>query len=75
MVALPRVRDFRGLSPRSFDGNGNYSLGLKEQIVFPEVNYDQVDAIRGMDITICTTAETDEEAHALLVGFNMPFAS
>ena len=75
MVALPRVRDFRGLSPRSFDGCGNYSLGLKEQIVFPEIDYDKVDTIRGMDIVICTTAETNEEAHALLEGFNMPFRS
>ena len=75
MVALPRVRDFRGLSPRSFDGRGNYSLGLKEQIVFPEIDYDKVDTIRGMDIVICTTAETNEEAHALLEGFNMPFRS
>ena len=74
-VALPRVRDFRGLSPRSFDGRGNYSLGLKEQIVFPEIDYDKVDSIRGMDIVICTTAETNEEAHALLEGFNMPFRS
>lgn len=74
-VALPRVRDFRGLSPRSFDGRGNYSLGLKEQIVFPEIDYDQVDSIRGMDIVICTTAKTNEEAHALLEGFNMPFRS
>jgi len=75
MVALPRVRDFRGLSPRSFDGRGNYSLGLKEQIVFPEIDYDKVDTIRGMDIVICTTADTNEEAHALLEGFNMPFRS
>ena len=75
MVALPRVRDFRGLSPQSFDGRGNYSLGLKEQIVFPEIDYDKVDTIRGMDIVICTTAETNEEAHALLEGFNMPFRS
>ena len=72
-VALPRVRDFRGLSSRSFDGRGNYALGLKEQIVFPEIDYDKVDAIRGMDIVICTTASTNEEAHALLEGFNMPF--
>ena len=72
-VALPRVRDFRGLSPRSFDGRGNYSLGLKEQIVFPEIDYDKVDSIRGMDIVICTTADNNEEAYALLVGFNMPF--
>jgi len=75
MVALPRVRDFRGLSSRSFDGRGNYSLGLKEQIVFPEIDYDKVDTIRGMDIVICTTADTNEEAHALLEGFNMPFRS
>ena len=75
MVALPRVRDFRGLSPKSFDGHGNYSLGLKEQIVFPEIDYDKVDTIRGMDIVICTTAETNEEAYALLEGFNMPFRS
>ena len=72
-VALPRVRDFRGLSPRSFDGRGNYSLGLKEQIVFPEIDYDKVDSIRGMDIVICTTADSNEEAYALLEGFNMPF--
>lgn len=73
-IALPRVRDFRGLSPRSFDGNGNYAMGLREQIVFPEIEYDQVDDIRGMDIVICTTASTDDEARALLAGFNMPFA-
>ncbi|MCC7271334.1 MAG: 50S ribosomal protein L5 [Alphaproteobacteria bacterium] len=72
-IALPRVRDFRGLSGRSFDGRGNYSLGLKEQFVFPEINYDKVDAPRGMDITIVTTAGTDAEARALLKGFNMPF--
>ncbi|MEX2617979.1 MAG: 50S ribosomal protein L5 [Alphaproteobacteria bacterium] len=72
-VALPRVRDFRGLSDRSFDGAGNYAMGLKEQIIFPEIEYDQVDAIRGMDIAMCTTAETDAEALALLKGFNMPF--
>lgn len=74
-VALPRVRDFRGLSGRSFDGHGNYAMGLREQIVFPEIDYDQVDTIRGMDIVICTTAETNEEAHALLKAFNMPFTS
>ncbi len=74
-IALPRVRDFRGVNPKSFDGNGNYALGLKEQIVFPEINYDQVDKIRGMDIVICTTARTDEEAKALLAGFRMPFTS
>jgi large subunit ribosomal protein L5 len=74
-IALPRVRDFRGLSPKSFDGRGNFALGLKEQIVFPEINYDQVDAVRGMDIVICTTAKTDAEAKALLAGFLMPFAN
>jgi|SRR5690242_17522541 large subunit ribosomal protein L5 len=72
-IALPRVRDFRGLSGRSFDGRGNYAIGLKEQIVFPEINYDKIDAIRGMDIIIVTTAKTNEEAKALLKGFNMPF--
>jgi large subunit ribosomal protein L5 len=72
-IALPRVRDFRGLSGRSFDGRGNYAIGLKEQIVFPEINYDKIDAIRGMDIIIVTTAQTNEEARALLKGFNMPF--
>ncbi len=72
-IALPRVRDFRGLSDRSFDGRGNYSLGLKEQIVFPEIDYDQVDEIRGLDVTIVTTAPTDEEARALLKGFDFPF--
>jgi len=72
-VALPRVRDFRGLSGKSFDGRGNYAMGLKEQIVFPEIDYDSVDEIRGMDIVICTTAKTDKEAHALLKGFDMPF--
>ncbi|MEX0808225.1 MAG: 50S ribosomal protein L5 [Dongiaceae bacterium] len=72
-IALPRVRDFRGLSGKSFDGRGNYALGLKEQIVFPEVNYDEIDEIRGMDIVICTTAKTDAEAKALLKGFDLPF--
>jgi large subunit ribosomal protein L5 len=72
-IALPRVRDFRGLSARSFDGRGNYALGLKEQIVFPEIDYDRVDAIRGMDIVIVTSAKTDDEARALLRGFEMPF--
>jgi len=72
-VALPRVRDFRGLSPKSFDGRGNYALGLKEHIVFPEINYDQVEKIRGMDIIVCTTAKTDAEARALLAEFNFPF--
>ncbi|MBL0930966.1 MAG: 50S ribosomal protein L5 [Alphaproteobacteria bacterium] len=72
-IALPRVRDFRGLSGRSFDGRGNYALGIKEQIVFPEINYDRIDAVRGMDIIIVTTAKSNEEAKALLKGFNMPF--
>ena len=74
-IALPRVRDFRGLSGKSFDGRGNLALGLKEQIVFPEIDYDKVDAVRGMDIVICTTAKTDAEAKALLRGFNMPFVN
>lgn len=74
-IALPRVRDFRGVSGRSFDGRGNYAMGLKEQLVFPEINYDQIDEIRGMDIVICTTASSDEEAKALLAGFNMPFSN
>jgi large subunit ribosomal protein L5 len=74
-VALPRVRDFRGVSSQSFDGRGNFSLGLKEQIVFPEINYDDVEQIRGMNVVICTTAESNEEAQALLEGFNVPFTS
>jgi large subunit ribosomal protein L5 len=74
-IALPRVRDFRGVSGKSFDGRGNYAMGMKEQIVFPEIDYDKVDAVRGMDIIICTTARTDEEAKALLAGFNMPFTN
>ena len=74
-MALPRVRDFRGLSDKKFDGNGNYSFGLKEQLVFPEINYDKVDKIKGMDITICTSARTDEEARELLAHFNFPFAA
>src|SRR4051812_11194165 len=74
-IALPRVRDFRGLSAKSFDGNGNYALGLKEQIVFPEINYDKIDSIRGMDIIIVTTAKSNEEAKALLKAFNMPFVN
>ena len=74
-VALPRVRDFRGVSARSFDGRGNYALGLKEQLVFPEVDYDKIDQVRGMDIVIVTTARTDAEARALLKGFDMPFAN
>ncbi len=72
-IALPRVRDFRGISARSFDGRGNYSLGIKEQIVFPEIDYDKIDAIRGMDITITTSAKTNKEAFALLKAFNFPF--
>jgi large subunit ribosomal protein L5 len=74
-IALPRVRDFRGVNGKSFDGRGNYAMGLKEQIVFPEIDYDKVDAIRGMDIIICTTAKTDAEAKALLAAFNMPFGN
>jgi len=74
-IALPRVRDFRGLSGKSFDGRGNYALGIKEQLVFPEINYDEVDATRGMDIIIVTTAKTDKEAKALLRGFQMPFVN
>jgi large subunit ribosomal protein L5 len=74
-VALPRVRDFRGVSGRSFDGRGNFALGLKEQLVFPEINYDRVDATRGMDVVVVTTAKTDAEAKALLKGFEMPFAN
>jgi large subunit ribosomal protein L5 len=72
-IAIPRIRDFRGLSGKSFDGRGNYSMGVKEQIIFPEVEYDKVDALRGMDITITTTAKNDEECRALLDGFNFPF--
>jgi len=72
-IALPRVRDFRGISPKSFDGRGNYAMGLKEQLVFPEINYDRVSQIRGLDIVICTTAKSDEEALALLEGFDFPF--
>ena len=74
-IALPRVRDFRGVPANSFDGRGNYSLGLKEQIVFPEIDYDRVDQVRGMDVVIVTTAKTDDEARALLRGFDMPFQS
>ena len=73
-IALPRVRDFRGLSPKSFDGRGNYSMGVREQIIFPEINYDQIDETRGMDIIVVTTAPTDDEARALLRGFKFPFA-
>jgi large subunit ribosomal protein L5 len=72
-VALPRVRDFRGVSPKSFDGRGNFALGIREQIVFPEINYDEIDESRGMDVIICTTAQTDDEARALLEGFGIPF--
>lgn len=72
-IALPRVRDFRGVSPKSFDGRGNYAMGLKEQIVFPEISYDNIDKVRGMDVIICTTANTDDEARELLRNFNMPF--
>jgi large subunit ribosomal protein L5 len=72
-IALPRVRDFRGLNPRSFDGRGNYAMGLKEQIIFPEINYDQIDTVRGMDVIVTTTAKTDEEARELLRLFNFPF--
>jgi len=73
-IALPRVRDFQGVTPKSFDGNGNYSLGIREQIVFPEIDYDKVDQIRGLDIVICTTAGSDNEARSLLKAFNMPFS-
>ncbi len=72
-IALPRVRDFRGLNAKSFDGNGNYALGIKEHIIFPEINYDKVESIRGMDVIICTTARTDDEAKALLRELNFPF--
>ena len=72
-IALPRVRDFRGLNPKSFDGRGNYAMGLKEQIIFPEINYDQIDKVRGMDVIVTTTAKTDEEARELLRLFNFPF--
>ncbi len=72
-IAIPRIRDFRGLSAKSFDGRGNYSMGVKEQIIFPEVDYDKIDAIRGMDITFTTSAKTDDEARALLKNFNFPF--
>ena len=72
-VALPRIRDFKGVSPRSLDGRGNFTLGIKEQIIFPEIDYDKIDKIRGMDITICTTANTNDEGRALLKQFNMPF--
>ena len=74
-IALPRVRDFRGLNPKSFDGRGNYSLGLKEHIIFPEIDYDKVEDVLGMDIIVCTTAPTDDETRALLAGLNFPFRS
>jgi large subunit ribosomal protein L5 len=74
-IAIPRIRDFRGLNPRSFDGRGNYSMGVKEQIIFPEIDYDAIDQVRGLDITITTTAETDAEAFALLMAFGMPFST
>ncbi len=74
-IALPRVRDFRGVPAKSFDGRGNFAMGLKEQIIFPEINYDDVDQMRGLDVVICTTARTDEEARALLEQFRMPFVS
>jgi len=72
-IALPRVRDFRGLNPKSFDGRGNFAMGIKEHIVFPEIDYDKVDSVRGMDVIVCTTAETDDEARELLRAFNFPF--
>ena len=72
-IAIPRIRDFRGMNPRAFDGRGNYNMGVKEQIIFPEIDYDKIDALRGMDITFTTTAKTDEEARALLAAFNFPF--
>jgi large subunit ribosomal protein L5 len=74
-IALPRIRDFRGLNPNSFDGRGNYSLGIREQIIFPEINYDDIQQVRGLDVTITTTAENDEHARALLTALGMPFAS
>ena len=74
-IAIPRIRDFRGLNPKSFDGRGNYSMGIQEQIIFPEIEYDKIDAIRGMDITFSTSAKTDEEAKALLLAFNFPLKS
>ena len=72
-IAIPRIRDFRGMSPKSFDGRGNYSMGVREQIIFPEIDYDKIDAIRGMDIAIVTSARTDEEAKALLTAFSFQF--
>ena len=72
-IAIPRVRDFRGLNPKSFDGRGNYSMGVREQIIFPEIEYDKIDRVRGLDVTITTTANTDEEGRALLAALNFPF--
>ncbi len=72
-IAIPRIRDFRGLNPKSFDGNGNYSMGIKEQIIFPEINYDKIDKVRGLNVTICTNAKSNQEALELLKSFNMPF--
>ncbi|RUO27500.1 50S ribosomal protein L5 [Aliidiomarina sanyensis] len=72
-IAIPRIRDFRGLNPKSFDGRGNYSMGVREQIIFPEIDYDKVDRVRGLDITITTSAQSDDEARALLTAFNFPF--
>ena len=72
-IAIPRIRDFRGVSPKSFDGRGNFAMGVTEQIIFPEINYDEVDTLRGMDITITTSAKTDDEGRALLRAFNFPF--
>jgi large subunit ribosomal protein L5 len=72
-IAIPRIRDFRGLSPKAFDGRGNYSMGVREQIIFPEIDYDKIDALRGLDITFTTTAKNDEEGRALLAAFNFPF--
>ena len=74
-VAIPRIRDFRGMNPKAFDGRGNYSMGVREQIIFPEIDYDKIDALRGLDITFTTTATTDEEGRALLKAFNFPFRS
>ena len=74
-VAMPRIRDFRGVSPKSFDGRGNYALGLTEQLIFPEINYDEIDEVRGMNVVICSTAPNDDQGRALLAGFNMPFQS
>jgi large subunit ribosomal protein L5 len=72
-IAIPRIRDFRGMSPKSFDGRGNYNMGVREQIIFPEIDYDKIDVLRGLDITFTTTANTDEEGRALLAAFNFPF--